>query len=153
MHAEDFEEAQRLKDQRDNLGGHMTYAICSKGLPFEQIAKPKAPPSFLESLLATEEETQTVANGYVGEIVLVASKEIPGGWIPCEGQELQISLYTPLFSILGTNFGGDGRSTFAVPNLTESQNDMCRMAETDSGIAYFILGNGTFPSRPTEEKR
>ncbi|WP_211344318.1 phage tail protein [Flavivirga rizhaonensis] len=41
----------------------------------------------------------------------------PRGWAFCDGQTLQISQYNALFSLLGTNYGGDGRSTFNLPDL------------------------------------
>jgi len=58
-----------------------------------------------------------MANPYVGEIRLVAFNFAPLGWALCNGQLLPISQNTALFSLLGTQFGGDGRSNFALPNL------------------------------------
>lgn len=45
---------------------------------------------------------------------------VPKGWAPCDGQLLPISQNTALFSLLGTTYGGDGKSTFALPNLNGS---------------------------------
>jgi microcystin-dependent protein len=54
---------------------------------------------------------------YVGEIILVAFNFAPPGWMPCEGQLLPISEYETLFNLIGTTYGGDGQSTFALPDL------------------------------------
>ncbi len=53
----------------------------------------------------------------IGQITLFAGNFAPRGWAFCDGQLLQISQNTALFSILGTAFGGDGRTTFALPDL------------------------------------
>ncbi len=53
----------------------------------------------------------------IGQIVLLPYTFAPRGWAVCAGQLLSISQNTALFSILGTNFGGDGRSTFGLPDL------------------------------------
>ena len=54
---------------------------------------------------------------YLGSLLLVPYNFAPKGWMLCQGQLLPISQYTALFSLLGTSFGGDGRSTFALPDL------------------------------------
>ncbi len=54
---------------------------------------------------------------FIGEIMLFAGNFAPVGWLPCNGQLLAISQYTALFSILGTFYGGNGTSNFALPNL------------------------------------
>jgi microcystin-dependent protein len=58
---------------------------------------------------------------YLGEIKAFAGtgSSIPSGWLLCDGQTLSISSNEALFSLLGTTFGGDGRSTFALPNLED----------------------------------
>jgi len=53
----------------------------------------------------------------IGEIKLFAGNFAPRTWAFCEGQLLAISSHSALFSILGTTYGGDGRSTFALPDL------------------------------------
>lgn len=58
-----------------------------------------------------------MSNQYVGEIRMVGFNFAPFGWALCNGQLLAISQNTALFSLLGTQFGGDGRSSFALPNL------------------------------------
>ncbi|OUS14666.1 phage tail protein [Nonlabens dokdonensis] len=54
---------------------------------------------------------------FLGEITTFAGNFAPRGWAFCHGQLLAISQNTALFSILGTTYGGDGRTTFALPDL------------------------------------
>ena len=54
---------------------------------------------------------------FVGEIRMFAGNFAPTGWALCNGQLMPISQNTALFSLLGTTYGGDGRTTFALPNL------------------------------------
>jgi len=54
---------------------------------------------------------------YVGEIRIFAGNFAPAGWMFCEGQVLAISDYDTLFTLIGTTYGGDGQSTFALPDL------------------------------------
>ncbi|WGH75409.1 tail fiber protein [Tenacibaculum tangerinum] len=54
---------------------------------------------------------------FVGQITLFGGNFAPRGWAFCDGQLLAISQNTALFSILGTTYGGDGRTTFALPDL------------------------------------
>jgi microcystin-dependent protein len=56
---------------------------------------------------------------FVGEIRLFPFNFAPRGWAKCEGQLLSISQNTALFSLLGTTYGGDGKSTFALPDLRD----------------------------------
>jgi microcystin-dependent protein len=61
--------------------------------------------------------THTSNLPYVGEIILAGFNFPPTGYARCDGQLLPISQNTALFSLLGTYYGGDGRSTFALPDL------------------------------------
>lgn len=54
---------------------------------------------------------------YLGEIRMFAGNFAPRGWAKCEGQLLSIASNTALFSLLGTTYGGDGMTTFALPDL------------------------------------
>ena len=54
---------------------------------------------------------------FIGQIILFAGNFAPRGWAECDGQLLDISSHSALFSILGTTYGGDGRTTFALPDL------------------------------------
>lgn len=58
-----------------------------------------------------------MAQPYVGEIRMFAGNFAPAGWMFCEGQLLPISENETLFQLLGTTYGGDGESTFALPDL------------------------------------
>ena len=54
---------------------------------------------------------------FIAEIIMFGGNFAPRGWAFCDGQLLSISSNTALFSILGTTFGGDGRTTFALPDM------------------------------------
>jgi microcystin-dependent protein len=73
----------------------------------------------------------------LGQIQLFPYNFAPQGWSLCDGQILQISQNTALFALLGTNFGGDGKTTFALPKL----------AHPAAAIAHYIALRGAFPSR------
>jgi microcystin-dependent protein len=73
---------------------------------------------------------------YIGQVMLFAGNFAPRGWAPCSGHELPIAQYSALFSILGTTYGGDGRTTFALPKL-----------EGVGGAIYVICIAGVYPPR------
>jgi len=54
---------------------------------------------------------------FIGQIIPVAFNWAPRGWYRCEGQLLPIHSNTPLFSLIGTTYGGNGQTTFALPDL------------------------------------
>jgi microcystin-dependent protein len=58
-----------------------------------------------------------MAQPYIGEIRMFAGNFAPAGWMLCEGQLLPISENEALFNLIGTTYGGDGQSTFALPDL------------------------------------
>jgi microcystin-dependent protein len=76
----------------------------------------------------------------LGQIQLFAFNFTPKGWLLCDGSLLQINQNSALFALLGTTYGGDGRTTFAVPSL--------KGKEPIAGCAYCICVEGIFPSRP-----
>src|SRR5947199_7145834 len=61
-----------------------------------------------------------MSSPFVAEIRIFAGNFAPTGWALCDGQLMPISQNTALFSLLGTFYGGDGKSTFALPNLEGS---------------------------------
>jgi microcystin-dependent protein len=61
-----------------------------------------------------------MASPFVAEIRMFGFNFAPTGWATCDGQLMPISQNTALFSLLGTYYGGDGKSTFALPNLDAS---------------------------------
>jgi microcystin-dependent protein len=77
---------------------------------------------------------------FMGVVKLVAFQYAPQNWAPCSGQLLPINQNQALFSLLGTTFGGDGRTNFAVPNLNAGT--------LQEGLHYIICVNGVYPSRP-----
>ncbi|MFQ5572069.1 MAG: phage tail protein [Rhodothermales bacterium] len=58
-----------------------------------------------------------MAEPFLGEIIMFGGNFAPRGWASCDGQLEFISQNSALFSLLGTTFGGDGRTTFALPDL------------------------------------
>jgi microcystin-dependent protein len=58
-----------------------------------------------------------MSDPFLAEIRVMAFNFAPRGWARCDGQLMPISQNTALFSLLGTNFGGDGRTTFGLPGL------------------------------------
>jgi len=76
---------------------------------------------------------------FVAEIRAFGFNFPPTGWAYCNGQLLNISQNTALFSLLGTNYGGDGRSTFGLPNLQGSA-PMHTGGSQDPGLSFHALG-------------
>ena len=58
-----------------------------------------------------------MSSPFVAEIRIFAGNFAPTGWATCDGQLMPISQNTALFSLLGTTYGGDGKSTFALPDM------------------------------------
>jgi microcystin-dependent protein len=58
-----------------------------------------------------------MSDPYIGQIKMFSFPRAPLGWFPCDGRSLQIREYTPLYDLLGTSYGGDGTTTFAIPDL------------------------------------
>ena len=58
-----------------------------------------------------------MSESFVGEIRLFSFSRVPVGWLACQGQMLAISQYDVLFSLIGTTYGGNGQTTFALPDL------------------------------------
>jgi microcystin-dependent protein len=56
-------------------------------------------------------------DSYLGQVIMFAGNFAPRGWVFCQGQLMSIAQNTALFSILGTTYGGDGQTTFAMPDL------------------------------------
>jgi len=59
-----------------------------------------------------------ILEAFIGSILLVGFNWAPPGWALCNGQLLSIAQNQALFALIGTQYGGDGVSNFAVPNLT-----------------------------------
>lgn len=76
---------------------------------------------------------------FLAQVMMFAGNFAPRGWAKCEGQLLPIDQNQSLFSLLGTTFGGDGRTTFALPDLREQS--------TAQGVLFLIALQGVYPSR------
>lgn len=86
-----------------------------------------------------------MSDPFVAEIRIFAGNFAPRGWALCNGQLLPISQNTALFSLLGTTYGGDGRSNFALPNL---QGSAPLHAGQGPGLSLYSLGESG--GSPTE---
>jgi len=91
---------------------------------------------------------------YIGEIRMFAGNFAPNGWLFCEGQILPIWDYETLFQLIGTTYGGDGESTFALPDLrgrvpihtgTASYGTNFTLAET-GGVEEVTLNVNQIPT-------
>lgn len=131
-----------------------------------------------QKLSVIENEVETLemydpnrSEATLGEITMFGGNFAPRGWAFCDGQLLSINAYQSLFSLLGTNYGGDGRTTFGLPDLDgrvplhvgghvdHSLGEKGQMqgeraaAEEDSksirylGLNFIIATQGNFPSR------
>lgn len=106
---------------------------------------------------------------YIAEIRMFAGNFAPQGWAFCNGQVLSIAQNTALFSLLGTTYGGDGRTTFALPDLQGRMPiqpgqgpglpnyDLGESGEGDAvqadnsgylAVTYIIALQGIYPPRP-----
>lgn len=77
---------------------------------------------------------------YVATLGLVASDYCPHDTMEAKGQTLDLSEYSVLYALLGTTYGGDGYTTFALPDLREHA--------PLEGMRYCIVIDGTWPPRP-----
>ena len=77
---------------------------------------------------------------FIGEIRLVGFSFAPMGWALCDGQLVSIVQNQALFALLGITYGGDGKTTFALPKLSGDG--------LQAGLKYIIAMQGIFPSRP-----
>jgi len=78
-----------------------------------------------------------MASPFLAEIRIFPFNFAPTGWALCDGQLLSISQNTALFSLLGTTYGGDGRTTFALPNL---QGSVPMHPGPGPGLSPYALG-------------
>ncbi len=74
---------------------------------------------------------------YMADIIMVGFTFAPRGWAQCDGQIMSINQYQSLFSLLGTTYGGDGRTTFALPDL---RGRAPMHAGAGSGLTNRVLG-------------
>jgi microcystin-dependent protein len=74
---------------------------------------------------------------YVGQIATTGFNFAPQGWALCNGQTLPISQNQALFALIGTNFGGNGTTTFQLPNL---QSEVPIHPGTGAGLSTYVIG-------------
>jgi microcystin-dependent protein len=94
----------------------------------------------LSAAITPAKEVLASTEPYLAEITIFAGNFPPAGFAFCDGQLLSIGNNTALFSLLGTNYGGDGRNNFALPDLREAE-------KTLGGVRYIIALKGSYPSR------
>lgn len=94
------------------------------------------------------------AAAYLGEIIMWGGSVVPGGWARCEGQLLPIAQAPDLFDLFGTSFGGDGDSTFGLPDLRgrglNGFADAARSLGAMQGTETMTLGIDNLPSHVHE---
>ena len=78
---------------------------------------------------------------YVGEIRMFGGNFNPNGWMLCQGQLLPISEFETLFNLIGTTYGGDGQSTFALPDL-QGRLPIHQGTNPKGGSTYVLAQNG-----------
>lgn len=81
--------------------------------------------------------------GLLGQVFLFAGNFAPEGAQPADGKLLQVAQNTALYSVLGTRYGGDGTTTFALPDL----RDVAPRAANGASASYFVCVAGEFPNR------
>lgn len=89
---------------------------------------------------------------YVGEIRIFAGNYAPENWLFCEGQELPIAEYDMLFALIGTTYGGDGQTTFRLPDL-RGRLPLHQGTNPQTGASYRLGqagGTETVTLRPEE---
>lgn len=82
----------------------------------------------------------SMSSPYVGQIIMFGGNFPPSGWMFCSGQILPISENDVLFNLIGTTYGGDGQSTFALPNL---QSRIPIHQGQGSGLSNYVIGQAS----------
>jgi len=89
---------------------------------------------------ASARQAQAQATPFLGQIAFFAFNFCPAGWAAADGQIMSITQNTALFSLLGTNFGGNGTTNFALPSLAPFRT-------ANGPLTVCIAITGVFPSR------
>ena len=77
---------------------------------------------------------------YVGEIRLFGFGRVPNGWFTCDGSVKSIAEYEVLYALIGTTYGGDGNTTFAVPDL---RGQLPIHQGTGPGLSNYVIGQAS----------
>lgn len=88
--------------RKGHTGIGLQYIICTAGTFPSAYATPGTPGPFISEIRI---------------LSAVQAGSIPAGWLPCDGQLVSITQYNTLFALIGTQYGGDGRYNFALPDL------------------------------------
>ena len=89
---------------------------------------------------------------FIGQIMMFGGNFAPRGWATCDGQLLSISSNSALFSILGTTYGGDGRTTFGLPDL-RGRVPVGSHGSAGPGLTNRPLGSKEQRKRPPKLRR
>jgi microcystin-dependent protein len=101
------------------------------------------------ALLATGSAVPAPAQGqtpFIGQTMIVGFTFCPRGWVEAAGQLLAIASNTALFSLYGTTFGGDGKTTFALPDL---RGRIPIQVGQGPGLPAYVLGQASGTATPT----
>jgi microcystin-dependent protein len=83
---------------------------------------------------------------FVGQVIAVGFNFAPVGWLPCDGRLLSIAQYDVLFNLVGTTYGGDGQTTFAVPDL---RGRVVIGQGNGAGLSPYVMGQMAGTSQVT----
>ena len=97
--------------------------------------------AILGTMLALTGPAFPQSTPFVGQIMTFAGNFCPTGWLQTNGQLLPIQTYIPLFALLGTTYGGDGRTNFALPKMQPIYT------QTRAVLTTCIAIEGVFPAQ------
>lgn len=100
------------------------------------------------TLLAPQPVHSQGDSAAIGEIGIFAGSYAPMNWAFCDGKMLPIAQHQALFSLLGARYGGNGQSTFALPDLREAEKKLVASPGADNYPRYIICLEGLYPPRP-----
>lgn len=120
---------------------HATCPAGTRGISWN-VTGPAGPrgPAGTTGIFGAKTNTATTGSGgatcTLGQVILTAGNTATGSTLPADGRLLQISQNQALFSLFGTEYGGDGKTTFGIPNLKKA---------APNGLSYSICQFGIFP--------
>ncbi len=101
------------------------------------------------AIAATIASSALAQEVYMGQVLQFGSTYCPKGTIPASGQTLDIAQNTALFSLLGTTFGGNGQTTFMVPDLRskDANGQPIAPGQPGAGMLHCVVEQGYYPPR------